>query len=52
MADHWEASFDTDGSGNWELVIPPSASREDMLALSPVIDEIREFVKPTIDHAA
>lgn len=55
MADNatrWEATFNTDGSGNWEMEVPPVATFEDMQALSPVIDEIRTFLRPTVDDAA
>jgi hypothetical protein len=48
----WRASFDTDGSGNWQINLPADASFEDLMALAPVIDSVREFVNPTIDEAA
>ena len=50
--DRWVARFDTDGSGDWEVELPTGASREDLLALAPVVDEIRTFLRPTIDDAA
>ncbi len=49
----WRASFDTDGSGNWEMELPPSATFEDVKALGDVIDSIKTFLHPTVDdHAA
>lgn len=47
----WSATMDTDGSGNWEIQLPADASREDLLALSPVIEAMRDFIQPTVDAA-
>lgn len=43
--------MDTDGSGNWRVNLPADCTWEDMVALGPVIDEVRAFVEPTV-HAA
>jgi hypothetical protein len=48
----WRAEFDTSGTGNWQVTLPAEATFEDLEALAPVIDEVREFLAPTIDRVA
>ena len=47
----YEAHFDTDGSGSWRVNLPSDCTYEDLMALAPVIDEMRGFVEPTVDAA-
>lgn len=51
MAETWVAEFNTDGTGNWQVVLPAEATFEDLEALAPVIDSVKDFLLPTVDAA-
>jgi hypothetical protein len=45
----YRASWTTDGTGHWQVTLPTDCSREDFLALMPVVDAVKAFVEPTIN---
>ncbi len=49
--DRFQASFKTDGSGDFEIVLPQDCDANDLKALSPVVRGIREFLAPTLNVA-
>lgn len=46
---NYKATFDTSGSGNWEITLPADIDMHDFMALGPVVQGIKEFLAPTID---
>lgn len=47
----FNAKFQVDGSGNWEIGLPADADKHDVLALGPVISGMKQFLLPTVADA-
>ena len=45
---NYQASFKTDGSGDWSITLPVDCSEHDLDALLPVVNEIKTFLTPTV----
>ena len=44
----FKATFDTSGTGDWEIQLPPDLDVHDFEALRPVVQGIKEFLRPTL----
>jgi len=44
----FKATFDTSGTGDWEIQLPPDLDEHDFEALRPVVQGIKAFLQPTV----